>query len=167
MALFNRQISGSQRLPMEKPCFSWYVRSVSSEGSFTDLQLLAQRRQSMPRFLESWDPYVFVSWWHKLMRTLLKWWENSPMREREGCSAEVIHSILLMFHPCPLHNCRCWSCCVERHLELGKKDSAILGLWKGISCAYVKCLKMWPFDQVLAYLQQADTFSLCNTFDLE
>ena len=70
----------------------------------------------MPRFLESSGPYVFVEW-HKVMRTLQKQWRGSPMREREGCSDEVIHSILLMFHPFPLHYWRC--CCVEMNFKLG------------------------------------------------
>lgn len=65
------------------------------------------------------------------------------MREWEGCSGKVIHSILLMPHPSISHCDRCLNCCVERELELRRKDCAILGCLKGISCAYIRCLKMW------------------------
>ena len=56
---------------------------MSSEGSFADLQLLAQGRESMPKILESSDPSVFVC---------------DGMREGEDCDGEEIHSILILLY---------------------------------------------------------------------
>lgn len=52
----------------------------------------------MPRFLESSSPSALEVGRQKLMRTVQKRWESSPIREREGGIGEVTHSIVLMRH---------------------------------------------------------------------